>query len=368
MANAATIDSPETEPHAADHGHGHDENRHPALEHFFEDMDQQFEAGKLGMWLFLAQEVLFFAGLFAAYTVYRWHNPEVFVDAHHHLNTTLGAFNTVVLLASSLAIAWGVRAAMRGDRATILNTHLFTLGCAAVFMGVKAIEYTHKWDEGIGAGNFYKYADGQHLHADWSFHDYMLGVTIGSLVIGVIVSVFGAIWSTSKAVSGWVTMSIGVSILAFGLGIVVAKCVMPTAAEAAAMAHAGHDAHGHADEHASDGEAHADEASHSAATGEEAAGEEAPAEGEAADEPDGPTLQERKRFGGPNFFGIYFVMTGVHAVHILAGMIAITWVIAKAAANQFDTEYFLPVENVGLYWHLVDLVWIYLFPLLYLIH
>jgi cytochrome c oxidase subunit 3 len=346
----------------------HDHHGPDYLAHHFDTPDQQFEAGKLGMWLFLAQEVLFFAGLFAAYTVYRWHNPEVFVDAHHHLNTTLGAFNTVVLLASSLAIAWGVRGAMRGDRSTILNTHLFTLGCAAMFMGVKAIEYTHKWDEGIGAGDFYKYVEGTHAAGGY-FSSYMPGLTIGSLVIGVLVSMLGAFWSTSKAVKGWVTMSIGVSILAFGLGIVVAKCVMPTPAEAAAIAHAEHGEHGHAEEQAM---AH-DDTSHEEASHEEAAhaGETPAAEGEAvaeSEEAAGPTLQERKRFSGPNFFGIYFVMTGVHAVHIIGGMIAITWVISKAAAYQFDTEYFLPVENVGLYWHLVDLVWIYLFPLLYLIH
>ncbi len=368
MANAGTLDSPEAEPQTADHGHGahshgdgHD--HHPALEHHFEDLDQQFDACKLGMWLFLAQEVLFFSGLFAAYTVYRWANPAVFVDAHHHLNTTLGAINTIVLLASSLAIAWGVRAAMRGDRYTILTTHVFTLGCAAVFMGVKTIEYTHKWDEGIGAGDFYKFLEGHHLVADWMFSDYMPGLTISSLVLGVLVALLGAAWAAAGArVKGWVTGSIGVSIFSLGLGIVIAKCIMLTPLEAEmASAHGG----GHG--------AHAEEAAHADAEHSEEAhpAEEAHAEGEAAAEEEpytGPTLAERQRFSGPNFFGIYFIMTGVHAMHIVAGMIAILWVIAKAADAQFDAGYFLPVENVGLYWHLVDLVWIYLFPLLYLIH
>lgn len=363
----ALLDSPETEPQTADHGHGDDHDHHPALEHHFEDLDQQFDAGKLGMWLFLAQEVLFFSGLFAAYTVYRWANPEVFVDAHHHLNTTLGAINTIVLLASSLAIAWGVRAAMRGDRYTILTTHVFTLGCAAMFMGVKTIEYTHKWDEGIGAGNFYKFLEGQHVVADWMFADYMPGMTITSLVLGAVISLLGAAWAAAGSrVYGWVTASIGVSILSLGLGIVVAKCIMPTALElemagghGAHAAHGEHAEHGEAVAHAADGHADADHAA-----------EEGHAEGEAhAEEPyAGPTAAERMSFSGPNFFGIYFIMTGVHAVHIIAGMIAILWVIAKAADGQFDADYFLPVENVGLYWHLVDLVWIYLFPLLYLIH
>lgn len=370
MADAATIDSPETEPQTADHGHGDHHDHHPALEHHFEDLDQQFDAGKLGMWLFLAQEVLFFSGLFAAYTVYRWANPEVFVDAHHHLNTTLGAINTIVLLASSLAIAWGVRAAMRGDRYTILTTHVFTLGCAAVFMGVKTIEYTHKWDEGIGAGDFYKFLEGHHLVADWMFSDYMPGLTISSLGLGVLVSLIGAAWAAAGSpVKGWVTGSIGVSILSLGLGIVIAKCIMPTPLEMEmAGGHGAHAAHdeGHAAEPAHGDAANADEAHAEAAH----AAEEGPAEGEAAAEEEytGPTAAERMSFSGPNFFGIYFIMTGVHAVHIIAGMIAILWVIAKAADGQFDADYFLPVENVGLYWHLVDLVWIYLFPLLYLIH
>lgn len=362
MADAATLDAPETEPHHSGDDHGHDHDHHPALAHHFEDLDQQFDAGKLGMWLFLAQEVLFFSGLFAAYTVYRWHHPEVFVDAHHHLNTTLGAINTIVLLASSLAIAWGVRAAMRSDRRTILNTHVFTLGCAALFLGVKAIEYTHKWDEGIGAGLFYKFTGG-HLDADWHFADYMPGLTIWSLVIGALVTLLGAHWAgNAKLVKGWVTGSIGVCILSFGFGIVLAKCIMPTPAELAMQSgHDGHAAHA-GDHHADTGHA---EASHGTDAAHEA-GEEAATEGDIAATEAGAVPDPN--FGAANFFSIYFIMTGVHAVHIIAGIIAITWVVAKAADGQFDADYFLPVENVGLYWHIVDLVWIYLFPLMYLIH
>ena len=351
MADAATLHAPEAVPqHGADdndHGHGHD--HHESLAHHFEDLDQQCEAGKLGMWLFLAQEVLFFSGLFTAYAVFRYNHPEVFVDAHHHLNTTLGAINTIVLLASSLAIAWGVRAAMRDDRPTLLYTHVFTLGCAALFLGVKAIEYTHKWDEGIGAGTFYKYVEGAHASHYW--HDMMPGLTIGSLIVGVLVTLVGARWAAKqKVVTGWVVGSIGVCILSFGFGIVLAKCIMPTAAELAMQHGDGHAAaaHGHAD--------HTDDGAHGS---DGAAAAEAPA-AEAAP-PDG-------RFGAANFFGIYFIMTGIHAVHIIGGILAILWVVAKAAAGEFSSEYFLPVENVGLYWHLVDLVWIYLFPLMYLIH
>lgn len=356
MAEAATLDAPETQPHDGGDGHGHhDHGHHPSLAHHFEDLDQQFAAGKLGMWLFLAQEVLFFSGLFAAYTVFRWQHPEVFVDAHHHLNKTLGAVNTVVLLASSLAIAWGVRAAMRNDRRTILSTHVFTLGCAALFLGVKAIEYTHKWDEGIGAGNLYKYVEGAH-HSSHYWGAFMPGLTLWSLLLGAGVTALGSRWAgAGKAVKGWLTASIGVCIASFGLGIVLALCVMPTEAELAQQSpHGGHAAGEHAaGEHAAEGghEATPPAPAVDAAAADAAAPEPRPA-----------------RFGPANFFGIYFIMTGIHAVHIIGGIIAILWIIGKAAAGEFSADYFLPVENVGLYWHLVDLIWIYLFPLMYLIH
>lgn len=67
------------------------------------------------------------------------------------------------------------------------------------------------------------------------------------------------------------------------------------------------------------------------------------------------------------FFGIYFAMTGLHGIHILAGMIVIAIMLYKTVTNQFSSQYYTPVENTGLYWHLVDLIWIYLFPLFYLI-
>ncbi|MCA9564915.1 MAG: cytochrome c oxidase subunit 3 [Myxococcales bacterium] len=67
------------------------------------------------------------------------------------------------------------------------------------------------------------------------------------------------------------------------------------------------------------------------------------------------------------FFGLYFAMTGLHGVHVVVGMGVITWILLGSMKNKFNSEYYTPVENVGLYWHLVDLVWIFLFPLLYLV-
>jgi len=68
------------------------------------------------------------------------------------------------------------------------------------------------------------------------------------------------------------------------------------------------------------------------------------------------------------FFSVYFAMTGLHGIHVIVGMIAIGWILTRARKGHFTSEYFTPVDFVGLYWHLVDLIWIFLFPLLYLIH
>ncbi len=78
-------------------------------------------------------------------------------------------------------------------------------------------------------------------------------------------------------------------------------------------------------------------------------------------------LEQRAQYLG-TFFGIYFCLTGLHAIHVICGIIAITWILRRAVRNEFSPQYFAPVDCVGLYWHLVDLIWIYLFPLLYLIH
>ncbi|MFC1555875.1 cytochrome c oxidase subunit 3 family protein [candidate division KSB1 bacterium] len=67
------------------------------------------------------------------------------------------------------------------------------------------------------------------------------------------------------------------------------------------------------------------------------------------------------------FFSIYFTMTGLHGFHVLAGMSVIAWMFVRTLRNEFSAEYYTPIEITGLYWHLVDLIWIFLFPLLYLI-
>jgi len=206
--------------------------------HHFETAQQQYAASKLGMWLFLVTEVLFFGGLFVAYAVFRTLHPEVFVNSAEFLDTRLGAINTVVLLFSSLTMAWAVRCSQLGQQRGLVLCLSLTLIAACLFLGIKGIEYSHKW------------------------HD-------------------GHLWASQYSAG--------------------------EATAAGAFDRAG------------------------------------------------------------TFFSIYFAMTGLHAIHILAGMGAIGWVLKRSLRGDFGPNYFTPVDTVGLYWHLVDLVWIFLFPLLYLI-
>ncbi len=113
-----------------DHGHAHP----PHLAHHFDTPQQQFESGKLGMWVFLATEILMFGGLFCAYSVYRANHPEIFEYAHHFLDRKWGAINTVVLLVSSFTMAWGVRAAQLGQKSLLVGLMAVTLLGGVAFM------------------------------------------------------------------------------------------------------------------------------------------------------------------------------------------------------------------------------------------
>ncbi len=135
--------------HAHPSGKGHDPHENPYLAHHFETPRQQFESGKLGMWMFLATEVLLFSGLFCAYAVYRASHPEVFEWAHKYLNVWLGGTNTVVLICSSLTMAWAVRAAQLGQRRLLVACLCLTLLGGFTFLGIKYVEYKNKWEEGL---------------------------------------------------------------------------------------------------------------------------------------------------------------------------------------------------------------------------
>ena len=124
----------------------HDNHYHPpGLQHQFEDMKQQEESVSIGMWLFLAQEIMFFGGLFTAYLVFRWRFPMAFAAGSNHLDAFLGGANTLVLIVSSLTMALTVYYARLGNRNMQVILILLTMFFGSVFLGIKGIEYTEKY-------------------------------------------------------------------------------------------------------------------------------------------------------------------------------------------------------------------------------
>ncbi len=366
--------------------HGHGEHGHmPFLAHHFDDPEQQFDSGKLGMWLFLVTEVLFFSGMFCAYSIYRSLHPEVWTFASQFLNETLGAFNTGVLLFSSLSMAWGVRCAQLRQRTGLVVCLAITLGCAAMFLGIKAIEYTHKWDMGLLPAGSYEsqFLPGAH-HEGLSPWLYVLSFVPAACVVG-----FGGwyLWTLAKGQKrlSEVAGPLLVTALCYFVGVFIGIAFQ----NAEASAHAKHGADTHAADKPADGHSTADHSaieSHSSAlasdesheaphgdTSKETSSEKSHASqtslvGPAHRAPGDPTEAQVDQAGGAGlFFSIYYCMTGVHAVHILGGMLVLAWLLVRATKDHFNEQYFGPVDYVGLYWHLVDLIWIYLFPLLYLI-
>ena len=224
---------------AADHAHPHD----PHVAHHFDDAVQQHEAATLGMWAFLATEVLFFGGLLTAYAVYRhMYFREFEYASKEFLLWPLGAINTAVLLCSSLTVVLAVHAAQHGEQKKLVQMLLLTIVFGTAFLGVKAFEYYTDYKEGVVPGRF--------------FHPHEI-------------------------------------------------------------------------------------------KGEDAA-----------------MLDHRHL---ELFMGFYFILTAIHATHMIIGLGLFTLLIIEARKGRFGPGYSNPVEICGLYWHFVDLVWIFLFPLLYLI-
>lgn len=273
--------------HAAghdDHGHGHHD---PTLAHHFDTHQQQFDAGKLGIWLFLVTEILFFSGLFCAYAIWRENHKEVFVYAHHYLDTKWGAINTVVLLVSSLTAAWAVRSAQLGDKKNLVRNLALTLLCAFGFLGIKSIEYTAKYHHGTMPGKFFEP------------HPEAMLLTLQNHTVVVGEAGTEARRQLGLPLEGELAPEQKEAVHARAAKLVLASDPVPQSV--------------------------------------------------------------------PTFFSIYFFMTGLHGFHVVAGIIAIYWVMRRAMKNHFTPKYFGAVDYVALYWHLVDLIWIYLFPLLYLI-
>jgi cytochrome c oxidase subunit 3 len=148
VSNAHSADSHDAHGHDAHHGHG-DHAKYPFLAHHFDTPNQQFESGKLGMWVFLATEVLFFGALFVMYAIMRFKNPEVFSYASNYLDTILGGINTCVLILSSLTMAVGVRAAQTNKKGLLVTCLALTLAGAIGFLVIKYFEYRHKFEHNL---------------------------------------------------------------------------------------------------------------------------------------------------------------------------------------------------------------------------
>ena len=409
----ATIDAGPDTSHD-DHGHDHD---HPSwLAHHFDTPEQQFDSGKLGIWLFLVTEVLFFSGMFCAYAIFRYLRPEVFEGCSQFLNTKLGAINTGVLLFSSLTAAWAVRCSQTEEHKTLTGMIAATLSCAMIFLGVKAIEYSHKWGMGLLPPRWFFYsAENPHptqeqlvsLHGYTESTAYFLTHSLYYICAPFAVAAIGvAIWLVLSVVRGnkfhtACAKPLLVVALSFFGGVFLGQFLESGEAHAEhgadhAAAHVDGD-HANAEHaggaHANHNDAHADhaEASNDLAVLELLATDEtntglkselqavetqsdlatgsfayntSDAASNTVSEVDGEFLTPSR---AGVFFGIYYCMTGVHAIHILGGIGVLVWLLIRSVRKDFNREYFGPVDYVGLYWHLVDLIWIYLFPLLYLI-
>ncbi|MBI1374153.1 MAG: cytochrome c oxidase subunit 3 family protein [Phycisphaera sp.] len=318
-----------TQAHATTHdAHGHDDHGHahdPNQAHHFESMEQQVASGKLGMWVFLATEILMFGGLFCAYAVWRARHFEAFEIGHKQLNTLMGFINTLVLIASSFTMAWAVRTAqLNKNKATaVLLALTFLGGCG--FMTIKYFEYKAKWDHGIFVGEPWGHWNTFREEAKTELEAEKTATQLAPPTTGT-PGLVNALPTPGKTPEGFI------------------------GADAAAA-----DAHGH------EAEAHAPPAAH----GE---GHEPAAEGESAHAAAGEHhIDPDDALKARTFFSIYFCMTGLHGLHVLVGMGLIAWIFFRALKGEFTETYNAPVDLVGLYWHLVDLIWIFLFPLLYLI-
>ena len=207
----------------------------------FKNSEHEFESSKFGVWIFLCTEILMFGGLFVGYIAYSGMYPDVFEAGAGFLDWKLGALNTVVLLFSSFTIALSIRNLQMNEQKKAFRNLLITFLCGLAFMGIKSVEYKHKFHQGLYPGKYFNYQPEEVSH--------------------------------------------------------VSELPKNT----------------------------------------------------------------------PMYFSFYFVMTGIHGSHVLIGMGLILWCMIRLRRGDFGPNHYTFVEGSALFWHLVDLVWIYLFPLLYLV-
>ncbi len=442
----------------------HDHHGPEYLAHHFDTPEQQFESGKLGMWLFLVTEVMMFGGLFCAYALYRANHPDIFAYAHGFLDWKMGGINTAILLASSFTMALGVRAAQLGQKGFLILLLVLTLAGGFGFLVIKYFEYTSKFAENIWPGTsnlYYPITDANGKPANTNKiiiegEEEQLTITREAQLNEIAVVELKKLMHhgyTPHPVQA--TYDLYKKRGAFeelaeydaykrkkGKESHYQEHIMHMFADAGiadaiawAEANGGHggdhdkdkghakDDHDHKDgdhaepkpkENHNDGPAYAadpaidtatlvglipvsstsagasnikppaagatglvDSQAHAVALADDHGGHDAHANAPPLGMPDfshakyyipyefqPKSVQDRIHL----FFQIYFMATGLHALHVIIGMGCITWVLGKAMAGAFSPEYNVPVDIVGLYWHIVDLIWIFLFPLLYLIH
>jgi cytochrome c oxidase subunit 3 len=354
------------------------------------------------MWLFLATEVLLFGGLFVGYAVYRGNHPEIFEYGSRFLDTNWGAINTVVLILSSVTMAVGVTVAQRGQRMLLVACLAMTFSGGAIFMGVKYVEYAHKFHDNLMPGTrFYEdphpgghtadpgaagaaiSGDAARGKAVWtdtcrSCHgeggegiagqgkdirgsEFIAGRSDGELLTFVKVGrmPFDPLNTTGvqmppKGGNPLLKEQDLVDAIAFLRTLAAAE---PTAAALAAPV-AAPEAFWIPRSSIPD-----------APAGPAGVDTRVLGMGPVAVEPPivPPSRDPDRPANAHMFFVFYFLMTGLHGVHVLAGMVLIAWLLVRAIVGHFGAEYFTPVDLGGLYWHVVDLIWIFLFPLFYLI-
>jgi cytochrome c oxidase subunit 3 len=262
----------------------------PVLKHHFDNLEQQHASERLGMWMFLATEVLFFGGLFGAYTVYRFYHPAEFEYASSKLNRTIASINTLFLITSSLTITLGIRAAKLGQRAALVRYLLATAALGAAFMVMKGFEYAEDFHEKYVPGSLFR---GEYGAASAEFADEAARRERENLPP-----------LTPEQVSGYHFK--------------------------------GHYQHW-SEDLAKNNAAH-------------------PKGDPARIDPGIVQL----------FLCFYYIMTGIHGLHIIIGIGCILWLVWEAWRGAIPPENYSTVEVVSLYWHLVDAIWLFLMPLLYL--
>lgn len=295
------------------HTHDTDHYHAPGLQHQFEDMKQQEESVSIAMWMFLVQEIMFFGGLFTVYLVFRSRYPMAFAAGSNHLDPFWGGLNTLVLIVSSLTMALTVYYAQKGNKMMQVVLIILTMIFGTVFLGVKAVEYTDKYNHGTIP------VDGWNKKTPKDGHQ---AAEHAATILPFETKVSAAETTSSAEAHPYINPT-----GEFQINKVVDLKLVEDAQKGNYLTQAeqiGYFSNGQIDAN---------------------------------------KFRAKMRI----FFWIYFVMTGLHALHMIIGLGVMLWLLWKAWIGTFTAEYFAPVEMAGLYWHFVDIVWIFLFPLLYLL-